>query len=251
MGVHRVAYETSEVAEAAAWTPGTVPTEIMPGLDYVDLTPTGYACLSYVDKGIRKQTPLNYEDKVHASARVSLRKRLSKLTTEAILASSLNQAFTVDTAAVDPNFLSDLILSYGGDEEIEGSACLFLAKDDLRALARVRGKNEYLPVYSIIPDELNPNTGIIKDNYGLSTRYCLNRYVTALTTATRGAAAVKSMFYGNPKAAELDLWGDLEVDVSDGYKFAEGLLTVRGEVQADADVVMKNGFVVVTLSATT
>ena len=38
----------------------------------------------------------------------------------------------------------------------------------------------------------------------------------------------------------------LDVEVNDGYKFGEGLLTVRGEVTADADVVVQGGFVVVT-----
>lgn len=42
------------------------------------------------------------------------------------------------------------------------------------------------------------------------------------------------------------MWGGVEVDVNDGYKFAEGLLTIRAEVTAAADVTVKNGFVVVT-----
>ena len=250
MGTHRVAYEAADVAEAPAYSPrGAVPTEVMPTFNYVDLTPSDYACISYVDKGIRKVSPLNYEEKVHGSARTALRKRLSKIVVDAILASSLNTTKSVSATTIDAAFLSSLILEYGGDEEIDGNAVLFLSKADLKAFAAVRGKNEYLPVYSIIPDEGNPNVGIIKDNYGLATRYCLNKNVTALSTATQGAAAIKTMFYGNPKAAELDIWGGLDVDVSDGYKFGEGLLTVRGEVTADADVVRKNGFVVVSLAA--
>jgi len=250
MGTHRVAYDNVDAAEAAAYSPrGTVPTELASGFNFIDLAPSDYACISYIDKGIRKVTPLLYEEKVRAKARTALRKRLSKIVVDSILASSLNVAQSVTATTIGPSFLSDLILSYGGDEEIEGDAVLFLSKADLKAFAAVRGKNEYLPVYSIVPSEGNPNTGIIKDNYGLSCRYCLNRNVTALSSATRGAAAIKTMFYGNPKAAELDIWGELDVEVSEGYKFAEGLLTVRGEVTADADVVMKNGFVVVTLAA--
>ena len=64
--------------------------------------------------------------------------------------------------------------------------------------------------------------------------------------ATLTTTATKHMFYGNPQCAELALWGGFEVEVNEGYKFAEGLLTVRGEVTADVDVTVKNGFVVVT-----
>ena len=44
----------------------------------------------------------------------------------------------------------------------------------------------------------------------------------------------------------MGLWGGVEIDVNDGYKFGEGLLTIRGEVMADQDVTVPNGFVVVT-----
>ena len=105
---------------------------------------------------------------------------------------------------------------------MEGSACLYLNKADLLAFAAIRGKNEYLPVYSITPDAANPSTGIIKDNNGLSCRYCLSKDLTALSTATLTTTATKHMFYGNPQCAELALWGGFEVEVNEGYKFAEG-----------------------------
>ena len=250
MGTYRVAYQDTELNEAAAYTLGSAPTEVEPGFNYVDLTPSSFATISYVDKGIRKQSPLNYEDKVRASARVALRKRLSKMLAECIPASALAEKLEiVSTAAsytIGADFLSNLILSYGGDEDVDGNGVLFLAKEDLKAFAAVRGKNEYLPVYSIIPDAGNPNSGVIKDNYGLSCRYCLNRYVSALTGATLTTSATTHMFYGNPKAVTLGLWGTADVEVSDGYKFAEGLLTVRGEVSAAADLTAKNGFIVVS-----
>ena len=92
----------------------------------------------------------------------------------------------------------------------------------------------------------NPSMGVIKDNNGLSCRYCLNKNVPALSTATLSGTAKKTMFYGNPQCLEMGMWGGVEVNVNDGYKFGEGLLTIRGETTADADVTVKNGFVVVT-----
>ena len=205
-------------------------------------------------RALAKQSPLNYEEKVRESARRALRRKLNAVAANAILASTLNTAHALEadksatkgSVLFDEKLLSNIILAYGGDEGVEGSACLYLNKADLLAFAAIRGKNEYLPVYSITPDAANPSTGIIKDNNGLSCRYCLSKDLTALSTATLTTTATKHMFYGNPQCAELALWGGFEVEVNEGYKFAEGLLTVRGEVTADVDVTVKNGFVVVT-----
>lgn len=249
LGSYRVAYQDS-AAEAVAATAGTAPTDSPAGFKYVDLTPATFVALGYVDKGIRKQSPLAYEEKVLASARTALRRQLSKAIATAAPASALAEKLALTSSAATfsftPSFLSDLILSYGGDESVDGGAVLFLNKADLKALAAVRGKNEYLPVYSILPDAGNPNVGVIKDNYGLSCRYCLNANVPALSTATLTTSATSFMFFGDPKNITLGLWGSADVDVSDGYKFAEGLLTVRGEVSAAADLTAKNGLVVVT-----
>ena len=129
---------------------------------------------------------------------------------------------------------------------MDGQAVLFLNKKDLKAFAAVRGTNEFLPVYSIIPDPNSPSTGVIKDNNGLSCRYCISKDVTALCDLTLATTAKKTMFFGNPQTVEVPIWGGMEVEVNDGYKFGEGLLTVRGEVTADADLVTQGGFVIVT-----
>ena len=121
-----------------------------------------------------------------------------------------------------------------------------LNKNDLKAFAAVRGTNEFLPVYSITPDTANPSLGTIKDNNGLSCRYCLNKNITSLATSALNGSAKKTMVYGNPQCLEMGLWGGVEVNVNEGYKFGEGLLTIRGEVMADTNVTVKNGFVVVT-----
>ncbi len=251
--VYKVAVMTAD-SSANTFTEGTAPTESEPTFAEVSLTPSNVGTLAYVSRMIRKQSPLNYEEKVNESARRALRKKLTGMAVTAITASTLNDSFALSAASTattgaalfDQNLLSNIILAYGGDENVEGAAVLFLNKKDLKAFAAVRGTNEYLPVYSIIPDTATPSTGIIKDNNGLSCRYCLCSDVTALSDLSLATTAKKTMFYGNPQAAELALWGGFDVEVNDGYKFAEGLLTVRGEVLADVDVTTKGGFVVVT-----
>ena len=103
-------------------------------------------------------------------------------------------------------------------------------------------------MYTIVPDTLNPNTGTIKVNNGLSCRYCLNKNIKALTGTTASAsAATKTMFYGNPQTAEMALFGDTTIEDNDGYKFAEGLITILGETSADIGVTTWHGFSVVNL----
>ena len=253
MSQYKVAVMTADATDAAI-TEGTVPTESEPAFDAVTFTPANYGLISYVSREIRKQSPLNYEEKVTESSRKALRKRLNALIAAAVPASSLADTFALVAASTattgaelfDANLLSNIILAYGGDEGVDGQATLVLNKADLKAFAAVRGTNEFLPVYSIVPDTASPSTGVIKDNNGLSCRYCISKDVAALSTLSLTTTAKKSMFYANLQAVDLPIWGSLDVEVNDGYKFGEGLLTIRGEVTADADLVVKGGAVVVT-----
>lgn len=254
MANYKVVYLSGDAADAAAITEGGSPTESEPTFGSVELTPSNYGTIGYISNEIAKQTPLNYEEKVRESARRSLRRKLNTVAVTAILASGLNNSMDLSAAAsattgaafFDGALLSNIILSYGGDEDTGGVGVLFLTKEDLKAFAAVRGKNEYLPVYSITPNAANPSTGIIKDNNGLSCRYCLSKDIKSLSTLTLATTAAKTMFYGVPSNAELALWGGFDVRVDSSYKFAEGLLAIRGEVTADVDVTVKGGFTVVT-----
>lgn len=254
MASYKVAVMTADATASQITTEGTAPTESEPTFAEVSFTPANFGTLAYVSKEIRKQSPLNYEEKVTESARRSLRKVLTGVAVTAITGSTLNDKFALSAAAAatngavlfDQNLLSNIIIAYGGDEGVDGAAVLFLNKKDLKAFAAVRGTNEYLPVYSIIPDAATPSTGVIKDNNGLSCRYCICSDVPALSDLALTTTAKNTMFYGNPQAAELAIWGGYDVEVNDGYKFAEGLLTVRGEVSAAVGVTAKGGFVIVT-----
>lgn len=254
MASYKVAYMTDDLT-AAAGTEGNVPTETSAAFGSVELKPTLHTLITYISREIRKVSPLDYEAKVRESATRALRRVLSKKAVDNVLSSDLTTAMalvgTTGAELFTPNLLNNIILAYGGDEGVEGAATLVLNKADLKAFASVRGTNEYLPVYSIVPDPANPSGGVIKDNNGLSCRYSLNNNVTALSTLTPTTTAKKTMFYGNPQCCEMGLWGGVEIDVNEGYKFGEGLLTIRGEVQADSKVTVPNGFVVVTAKSGT
>lgn len=253
MSSYKVAALTAD-SSAASITEGSAPTESEPTFAAVTFTPANYGLVSYVSKEIKKQSPLNYEEKVTEAARRALRRKLNALIAAAVPASSLADTFALSAAATattgavffDASLLSNIILAYGGDEGVDGSAVLVLNKKDLKAFAAVRGTNEFLPVYSIQPDPNSPSTGIIKDNNGLSCRYVLSNDVTALSDLSLTTSAKKSMFYANLNMVDVALWGGYDVAVSEDYKFAEGLMTVRGEISADADLVAQGGAVIVT-----
>lgn len=247
MGAYKVPYEDTD-ATAEATAEGAQYNESDPTFNFVEIKPETDTVLSYISKQVRKQTPVKYEEKVRKSALSALRKRAAKYITDKIYASTITDAIEVSTNTIGADTLRKIALSYGGDENVVGGAVLYLNKKDLVAFGDVRGTNEKKAVYEITPDASNPNTGIIKDG-GLSVKYCINSNVTALSAATKGSAAIKTMLYGSSDAFELALFSDYEISVSEDYKFGQGLLSIAGDVELGGDVVKKNGFVVVTLAA--
>lgn len=239
MGAYKVAYEDEDAA-AAATAEGAKYNENDPTFGFVEIKPEKETVLSYISEEVQKQTPLKYEEKTKANALVALRKRAAAVITTKVLASEINTPLSL--GAIDGSTLRKIALNYGGDENVVGGAVLFLNKADLLAFGDVRGTNEKKAVYEITPDASNPNTGIIKDG-GLSVKYCINSNAAAHSAAE---ASAKTMFYGNPHAFELALFGDYEVKVSEDFKFDAGLLAVRGSVQLGGGVIQKGGFVVVT-----
>ena len=244
MGANKVAYEIGG-ATAADKTEGAAATESDPDFDFVEITPKTVAVLSKISKEVRRQSPLNYTQKVEKSALNALRKSAAKVVTDKIKASALNAS--VNVSAIDDKTLRKIALIYGGNESVEGSAVLFLNKNDLIAFGDVRGTNEKKAVYEITPDANNNNTGTIKDG-GLTVRYCLNENCAALSASGTAAAAV-TMFYGNPHCCELDLFSNYEISILEERFADQGMLGIAGDVMLGADVVVDKGFVVVKKSA--
>lgn len=257
MAKNRVAYVVEDAGEAADQTEGQAATTKEPTFGYVDISPDSVAVLSQISKQAKKQSPLNYAGKVEEQALISLRKKASKLIVEALKASELtakvNAEVTAGKGVINEKTLRKLTLAYGGDEAVVGNAVLFLNKTDLIAFGDVRGTNEKKAVYEITPDTDNPNTGIIKDG-GLSVRYCLNNNLTVCSGTTQAASSgadTLTMCYGNPKCFELDLFSNYEIAVSEDFAFDKLMDTIRGDVEIGGDVVVKDGFVFLTIPKAT
>nr|DAE33965.1 MAG TPA: major capsid protein [Caudoviricetes sp.] len=253
MGANKVAYLDTDMAAAAAQTEGSAVTATDPTFGYVEIKPASIRTMAQISEQVKAQTPLLYREKVVEQAMLALRKKAAELVTAALKSSTLvhSNAASLDNSkkgVINDKTLRALALAYGGDESVVGEAVLFLNKIDLIAFGDVRGTNEKKAVYEITPDTANPNTGTIKDG-GLVVRYCLNSNLTALAgTAQTTTAAQPTMFYGNPQCLELDLFKDYTIRTSDDFAIDKGLETIIGASELGAGVVVKNGFVTLTIA---
>lgn len=250
-------YQTADLGED-----GVAPTPNDPVFRTVAINPFIVDTLTYVSRNVKRQTPLDYEAKVRQGAMIALKKKVvnfivkgngstqpfgiyNAVNTE-VAPESMTQELLVGSTTIDEKTLRTIVFAYGGDENMGAGARLFLNKNDLIAFGDVRGANEKKAIYEITPDGSNPNTGIIKDG-GLSVPYIICSDVTSLAQSTKGAAKIPTIIYGDPSAYKIGLFGDYEVRVSEDYKFAEGLLSVKGEAMVGGNVRFDKGFVVVTL----
>ena len=231
MGANRVSFSVTD-SEAGVQTEGQEQKGAGATFDYVDIKPTSIEVIDEISKQTKKQSPLNYENKVREKAMLGLRKKAAELVTNAVLNSENIDTMTI--AAIDQNTVRDIALSYGGDEGIEGAAYLFLNKADLHTLGKVRGSNEKKAVFEIIVDA-NPNTGVIKDG-GTAIKYCLNKNLP-----------VGTMLYGQPQNIELDLFSDYEIRVSEDYAITKLMDTIVGDAELGAEVVAYHGITKITV----
>lgn len=245
MGNNLVPYEIPGM-EAGQNVEGTS-TESDFATKYAKISPVTVDVYTEVSRECMKLTPVKYMQAVQGAAFRALRKKLAHL----IVTGSADETFagikvaeacvsTVSIKAIDATTLRKIILAYGGDEDVEGAAVLMLTKDDLQAFGDVRGTNEKKAVYEITPDEMNPNTGIIKDG-GLSCRYSLNNQLKPFASATADTDDV--MYYGKPKAFEVDIFSDYQITVSEEAALKKRMIAVLGEVMAGGNVTVYDGFI--------
>ena len=256
MGSYKIAYEVS-IGTAAVTNEGAAYNSSDPTYNYVTLTPSTVTIMSQVSKQVKKQTPINYQTKVEDSAYKALKKKAAGIITNAIATSSLSKNVNINVVsgkgAIDDKTLRNIALNYGSADAVMGDAVLQLTQEDLVAFGDVRSDTTLQAVYDIKPSAANPNTGTISDG-GLTVRYILNSNLTPISGAdqpAQGGDAIVGMIYGQPKCCALGLFSGYEVLVSEDFAFDKGMLTIRGDVELDAKVQVKNGFNVVVLPAAT
>lgn len=226
---------------ASDHTEGSAPAETGSEYGIIKVAPVPKSLITYISKAIRRLTPLDYESEVRSAALSALRTSaedfiISKIPTCVDTdGNKLASAATLKETAIGEKTLREIVLSYKPGKRYSGIATLFLTREQLIAFGDVRGTNEKKAVYEITPDNSNTR-GTIKDG-GLIVNY---RIVDGLA----------NMLYGYLSAFELDTFGDYQIEVSEDYKFAEGLLAVRGEAWFGGSLVVDKAFEVISFKAT-
>lgn len=119
--------------------------------------------------------------------------------------------------AITTDFFTDVETNYGGDEDIEGGLSYILSKGDFAALRKLKDGNDR-PYYDY--DFIN-NT--------LDTRPIIINSKLA-SSATQATAGGYFGVYGNPKAYTVAVFSDIDLRMSDQYKFKQGVVAYRASI---------------------
>ncbi len=214
---------------------------------------------TFVDRNIGNLSPANYYAKIQGMAMRALRRKLAEKIVNGDgqaspdmygIKNATNKAGAkifagVDVSRVNETLLDTLYFSYGSDAATGPAARLFLNKADLAAIGKLRNGDKER-VFKIRPDSANANTGTIEDG-GVIVPYTIVPDLTALSTATAGAAAVQTMLYGDPMNYELGLFGGYSIRVDESVKAVERMVAILGDAMVGGNLIVDKGFVVANL----
>lgn len=232
--------------EAGYTAEGADATEAEPIVDYVEINKAKLTAYAEDTEEVLKLPVADYDALVMESSRKAIRKKVAR---EILVGAGTNNtlcgifkapakvipaASDIALTGIDENTLDEIIYSYGGDEDVEGSAVLILSKADLKAFAMVRGTENKQKVYDI---ELFGNTGYIN-----KIPFVINSACGVLSAAGTTANTF-CMAYGNLQNYKLAVFSDIEVSRSTDHKFRQGMICHRGVGFMGGNVASWKGFV--------
>lgn len=236
------------------------------GEDYVNGEPTfgtdstGYAKITNsakVNEEVTELSNIDYLSRIISSTRKSIRKKMSHQIVSG--AGGTNQlkgiynaptktipsSYKVELSAIDADALRKIVFRYGGDEDIESPATLFLNRKDLEAFASVKA-DDGRPYYAIT---YNGASGTIQEvGGGLRVPYTINSACNAVSVAETAAGA-KTMIYGDPQAYEMPLFSPLTVRRSDERYIEKGQVGFFAKIFCGGVVNKYKGFLIVSKKA--
>lgn len=197
---------------------------------------------------------VDYLTRVVGSVRKSMRKKISSQIMvglggdnqlRGILnapAGTIPATYKVEVASIGPNTLREIVFGYGGDEDVESPATLFLNKLDLAAFAAVLA-TDGRPYYAIA---YNGASGTIQEvGGGLRVPYTINSACLALSASTTVTGS-KTMVYGNPTNYEMPMFSPLIIRRSDERYIEQGKIGFFGDVILGGVVNKYKGFLPVS-----
>jgi HK97 family phage major capsid protein len=211
---------------------------------YAEINKAKITAYSEVTEELLKLADAPYADNVFQNIRTSMRMLISKEilvgagSTNQIVgifddgATAIDASTDLELSAITDTTLDEIVFSYGGSEEVEGTAVLILNKLDLLAFAKVRTqtKEKFYDIKSY------GNAGTIN-----GIPFIINSACKAISD-TNTTAGGYCMAYGNLKNYKLVEFSPTEVKRSMDYKFKQGMIANRGVVMLGGNVVHKNGF---------
>ena len=226
--------------------------EVDTDFDKVTIKRNKITALTYESEEMELLPDADYASLIESNVALSLKKKLAK---EIILGdgtgnhflglASTNTAnmnsntYTDASYDLDENLLTDLMVDYGGSEDVEGKQVLIMNKQSIKNLARVRGSDKK-PVYNIT---VTGNTFTIDGYRGVFTSH-LKPYSTA-------QAGEIWLIYGNLSDYKLLNFGGEVIETSKEFKFDQGITAVRGKVFAGGGMAGYKAFLRVTKKGST
>lgn len=223
--------------------------ETDPEFDYVDINKVKITAYTEITDEALKLPNVAYQSYVAQNIQTAIRKKISKMILTGTGTNSFVGIFNapanvIPTASdlgvdvITSDTLDDIVFSYGGDEEVEGVATLFLSKADLAAFAAIRD-SEGRKLYTINP---RGNTGTISSAGSFNVPYVINSAAPALSAAAT-ANGTYCMAYGVPVNYEMPIFSNLTVEESRDFKFRTGQVAYRASIWAGGNVAAHKGFV--------
>lgn len=232
--------------------------ETNPTWDKATITKTKITAYGEITKELERTPVANYAGAVEQNITISLRKKLAKEIVMGdgetghfvgIFSSKLNEKNTVrdyKLGAINENTLDEIVLNYGGDEDVESVMSLLLNKLTLLEFSRVRGSDKR-KVYTI-----NYEAGTID-----GIKYFTSSAVKSFSAATAGVEGTDNgrggafLAYGDFNQYEVAVFSNIETAKSTDYKFAQGITCYRGDVYMGGNVVGYAAFMRVYKGAST
>lgn len=225
-------YKTTD-AVAASVTEGSTIGGTGAEYDKVTIQPGTWGVLDEVSNQVSKMTDVAYAANVQASAHLALRREARNRIVSAVLASTLAET---KNRAIDADYLRGIVLGFGADDSVGGGTKLYLNRNDLYLIGKVRGTNEKRPLYDIqFTDE---TSGTITEG-GMTVPF-------GLTSILDDGVQL----YGQPKSVRMLLWGDYEISTDEGGDYFKRNMTgIRGLATAGVDLVVYHGMQIIKQAA--
>ena len=221
------------------------------GFDKVTIKRNKITAITYESEELELLPDADYATIIEGDVSKALKKKLAR---EIILGNGVDNHF-VGLAApssttglnantytdadytIDENILINLLVDYGGEEDIEGKQLLLMNKQTIKDFAKVRDVNER-PVFNI---SITGNTFTIDGYRGIFTSH-LKPY----SVAEEGDIF---LIYGNfNDYLMLDFGGDV-IETSKEFKFDQGITAVRGRVYSGGNLAAYKAFLRATKPA--